>query len=90
MPTPSQSEVRSALHNVVEVVDKIEDYEGKKAKALEMIGQLNINDTDKKRMLMIINYQCPNSFKLTAYLYNSMLKFEGLGSINRKDISTVL
>lgn len=78
-----QFELKSALHSVVAVVDAIPDFEGKKAKALELIGALGINDNDKKRMLMIIQYQCPNSFKLTKYLYDSMLKFEGLGSVSR-------
>ncbi len=78
-----QFELKSALHKVVEAVDAIPDFEGKKAMALQMVGELNINDLDKKKMLMIINYQCPNSFKLTQYLYNSMLKFEGLGSVSR-------
>jgi hypothetical protein len=79
-----QFELKSALHKVVEEVDKIPDYETKKATALKMIGELGINDQDKRKMQMIINYQCPNSFKLTQYLYNSMLKFEGLGSVGRR------
>lgn len=77
-------ELRSALHPIVDAVNEQPDYESKKATALKMIGDLKINDTDKKKMLMIINYQCPNSFKITQYLYNSMLKFEGLGLVGKK------
>jgi hypothetical protein len=79
-----QFELKSALHKVVEAVDSVPDFETKKATALKMIGELGINDQDKRKMLMIINYQCPNSFKLTQYLYNAMLKFEGLGSVGRR------
>lgn len=76
-------DIKSALHRVVEQVDVIKDFDGKKSKAVEMITESGINDADKRKMLMIINYQCPNSYKLTQYLYNSILKFEGLGSLAR-------
>lgn len=83
MSSSPQFELKSALHNVIEIVDAIPDYEGKKTKAIELISQLKINDQDKRKMLMVLQYQCPNAFKLTSYLYNSMLKFEGLGSVSR-------
>ena len=82
-----QFELKSALHGVIDAVNAIPDYDGKKSKALELIGNLGIKDEDKRRMLMIINYQCPNAFKLTQYLYNSMLKFEGLGSVARSKVA---
>jgi len=80
----SNFELKSQLHGVIDAVNGIPDFEGKKAKALELIGALNMNESDKRKMLMILQYQCPNAFKLTQYLYNAMLKFEGLGSVAKK------
>jgi hypothetical protein len=85
MPGNPQFELKSQLHAVIDVVNAIPDFEGKKAKAIELITALGIKDQDKRKMLMVIQYQCPNSYKLTQYLYNSMLKFEGLGSVARSN-----
>lgn len=81
MPTAAAPEIKSKLHEVIEAVNQAPDYPSKKALAIEMVTKLNINDIDKRKMLMILNYQTPNSFKLTQYLYNSMLKFEGQGLV---------
>lgn len=77
-------QLKSQLHGVIELVNAVPDFEGKKATALENINKLTMNEQDKKKMLMVIQYQCPNSFKLTQYLYNAMLKFEGLGSVTKR------
>ncbi len=79
MPKTSYVDIKSKLHSILDSIKSIPDYEDKKAATISGINDLNINENDKKRMLMIVRYQCPNSFKLTTYLYNAMLKFEGLG-----------
>jgi hypothetical protein len=77
-------ELKSKLHEIVDQVNLITDFETKKAKTLELVRELNIKPEDKKRMLMIVEYQCHTDLKLTQYLYNSMLKFEGHGLISSK------
>jgi hypothetical protein len=81
MSTAAIPEIKSKLHEVIEAVNQVPDYPGKKALALKMVQELDIDEGDKRKMLMIINYQAPNAYRLTQYLYNSMLKFEGLGSV---------
>ena len=81
MSKTSYVDIKSKLHSILDSINSIPDYEDKKAATISGINDLNINEDDKKRMLMIVRYQCPNSFKLTTYLYNVMLKFEGLGVV---------
>ena len=73
--------MKSKLHDVVEQVNNITNFENKKAKTLELVRNLDVNNTDKAKMLSAIQYQCNNDRRLTQYLYNALLKFEGLGVI---------
>lgn len=77
-------ELKSQLHGVLEILNTIPEFEAKKAKAIELISALNMKETDKRKMLGIIQYQKRTSFELTRYLYDALLTFEGLGSVARK------
>lgn len=81
MPQNTSVNVKSQLRSIIDSINSIPEYEEKKAATISGIQDLNIKDEDKRRLLMIVKYQCPNSYKLTTYLYNAMLKFEGLGVV---------
>ncbi len=81
MPQNTSVNVKSQLRSIIDSINSIPEYEEKKAATISGIQDLNIKDEDKRRLLMVVKYQCPNSYKLTTYLYNAMLKFEGLGVV---------
>lgn len=81
MPQNTSVNVKSQLRSIIDSINSIPEYEEKKAATISGIQDLNIKDEDRRRLLMVVKYQCPNSYKLTTYLYNAMLKFEGLGVV---------
>lgn len=81
MPQNTSVNVKSQLRSIIDSINSIPEYEEKKAATISGIQDLTIKDEDKRKMLMIVKYQCPNSYKLTTYLYNAMLKFEELGVV---------
>ena len=79
-------EIKSFLHDLLETLNNEQDFEKAQTTTLNYIKESHIKDTDKRKMLMIVQYQVHNTAKLYSYLYNSMLKYEGLGTIGRKEL----
>jgi len=74
----------SILHDLLAKLDNMQDLDAAKQIAIEYIKEHSIKIVDSKRMLMTIQYQIFTIDKFYQYLYNSLLKFEGLGTVGHK------
>ena len=68
----------SFLHQITEKVNQEPDLEKAKAILLNYLDTLK-QSSDVKKMKIAIQYQIFNRDKLTKFIYNNILKFEGLG-----------
>lgn len=82
-------EIKSFLHGLLEKLNNEQDFAVAQAATLTYIKESKINDEDKRRMMVQVQYQVHNTLKLYQYLYNSLLRYEGLGTIGRKDNGNV-
>lgn len=77
-------EIKSFLHGLLEKLNNEQDFVKAQQVTLDYIKESRINDEDRRRMLVQVQYQIFNTQKLYQYLYNAMLRYEGLGTIGRK------
>lgn len=70
----------SFLHQITEQVNQEPDLDKAKAILLNYLDTLK-QSTDVKKMKVAIQYQIFNRDKLTKFVYNNILKYEGLGVI---------
>lgn len=68
----------SFLHSITEKVNQEPDLEKAKAILLEYLGTLR-QSPDVRKMKVAIQYQIFTREKLTMFVYNNILKYEGLG-----------
>lgn len=78
-------EIKSFLHGLLEQLNNEQNFEVAQRTTLDYIKASKINDEDRRRMLVQVQYQIFNTTKLYQYLYNSLLRYEGLGTVGRKD-----
>lgn len=80
-----QPKLHSIIHGLLEKLNNEQNFEAAQEACIIYIQASQINDMDKRKMVMIITYQIHTTKKLYEYLYNSLLKYEGLGTFGRKD-----
>lgn len=80
-------QIKSVLHELIAKLDNIQDLEAAKTISVEYIKgtQIKDQDQDKRKMLMVIQHQTRDIQAFYRYLYNSLLKYEGLGTVGRKE-----
>jgi hypothetical protein len=77
-------EIKSFLHELLAKLNNEKDFTTAQSITLEYLKESKIKDMDKRKMIMTVQYQIRDTAKLYSYLYNALLKFEGLGTIGKK------
>ena len=76
MPEP-----RSVLRDIAEQVQNEKDLDKAKQISIAHIKSSKMADKDNRLMLVRIEHQIFTHDKLVSFIYNNILKFEGLGVI---------
>lgn len=71
----------SFLRSVAELVQNEPDFEKAQAITLEHIRNSKITDKDKRAMLVRVQYNIKDHTRLVKFIYDNILKFEGLGVV---------
>lgn len=82
-------EIKSTLHGVLAKLNNEQDFPVAQKTVLDYLKESKIKNEDRRRMMVQVQYQIFDIKKLYQYLYNSMLKYEGLGTIGHKDNGNV-
>jgi hypothetical protein len=73
--------MKSFLRNIVEVVQNEVNFEKAQTITLEHIRNSNVSEKDKRAMIVRVQYNIKDHQRLVKFLYDNILKFEGLGVI---------
>ena len=80
---PVADNIKSVLRELVDQLDYEADLETTKKQCTDYLTERNITPSDKHTMLCQIK-RCGSNENLFQYLYNSLLKYEGLGLTNKR------
>lgn len=69
----------SLLRPLEDVVLSVKDTDELKMKLISAIIDTNIPPIDKRKLAMNIE-RCKNTFQIQKLFYNSLLKYEGMGT----------
>ena len=75
--------IKSVLRELVDSLEYENDLEITRTQCIDYLGEKNINPSDKHTMLCQIK-RCGTNEKLFQYLYNALLKYEGLGLTSKR------
>lgn len=73
--------MESFLRGIAEQVQNEPDFEKAQSITLEHIRNSKIADKDKRAMLVRVQYNIKDHQRLVKFIYDNILKFEGLGVI---------
>ena len=75
------AQIQSVLRSIAEQVQNEKDLEKAKQISIAHIRSSKMDDKDKRLMFVRIEHQIFTHDKLVLFIYNNILKFEGLGVI---------
>ena len=73
--------MKSFLRSIAEQVQNESDFEKAQSITLEHIRNSNIAEKDKRAMIVRVQYNIKDHQRLVKFIYDNILKFEGLGVI---------
>jgi hypothetical protein len=73
--------MKSFLRSIAEQVQNESDFEKAQSITLEHIRNSNITEKDKRAMIVRVQYNIKDHQRLVKFIYDNILKFEGLGVI---------
>ena len=74
----SRKELTSIFNDLVERIDWTKDFDVLKTEIIEFIEGRKVNPKDTRLMIMNVK-GCDTVERLQMYIYNSMLKYQGMG-----------
>lgn len=73
-----KAQIVSIFEQIAEQVNSIKDLAQGRQSLIEFVQKTKVNDKDKKLIVYNIS-EAKNIYALQKYVYNSLLKYEGMG-----------